>query len=889
MPPPSILSAEEHDVLDKELSVVRSMTDSAAVLFTVLSFCHVSNAYNAKWPMRVPVAVETCRTLLANDPELENLLILSHKEGKYSEIRERPLKTAYATPYRGHFAEDFLATLSELDEEIQNGEKTVYAKARSLTQSSAAGKSRLLTECGRKTFTLPICLRRPGEPGYPLSDNEVYTYFQAYSVNNNDLSMKSHIATACFIGAAHKTMLRWLKKRASDDMTADLHDWWYRIMEQEDTDNGSRKLFFEEVIELANDERNLAATTQNSPKPTPSSGVESEDKSLNITDFAEKCYEKHAKKSTEDLIDFIDGLDHQAKKPLVVTYIDEAHNLGVLYWILLRLLGRQDNYTRAWWIFLGTKSSLEFYNPSPVDLHSLRLRKELAQFLPPYIAFGFDQNVIFDNPDQAPMTATMGELQSIKHLCKYGRPIWNAQYREGAEDSLVGFAAFKLINCARLDSRETDHVFSVLSQRICVDTVVTSSEATKLANRSVSEYMRILTGFSSDGKSFYTYSPSEPLLALGAAELLHNEKDDQDLAKVLNTFSHGLCKSGLVEKGLIGELASRILFIVARDRVAPLKRNRTPDLLQPVLIIDFFDTLFGNKSWHSNEKHPNGDHLRNALEETYINFTHWILTRDSLPETPSKTLLANLWARGAALQCSFNQESLDLLIVTYTGSVVSDEIFDVERLSAMVVQIKYKTKADTKAEAPRNSYQPLPYIVMVLELGNESSHQTIPSRIRVTSPPPDVVASQFEDLQKQWTSALQLLQEYKDQKLKPRKREVGKDQEEVRLLKDVEIKRLAMDAYNRYTISVRGASPEVYGVLKKANIAEAFATLLSVTLPSPTAHDTTIQQMKPLERLGATSAHTDWMSVYVVGGPEDSEIAIDSEEATSSDQMVVDS
>jgi len=40
------------------------------------------------------------------------------------------------------------------------------------------------------------------------------------------------------------------------------------------------------------------------------------------------------------------------------------------------------------------------------------------------------------------------------------------------------------------------------------------------------------------------------------------------------------------------------------------------------------------------------------------------------------------------------------------------------------------------------------------------------------------------------------------------------------------------DAYNRYTIVVRGASVDVYGILRTAPIETEFATLLGTTMPS---------------------------------------------------------
>ncbi len=75
-----------------------------------------------------------------------------------------------------------------------------------------------------------------------------------------------------------------------------------------------------------------------------------------------------------------------------------------------------------------------------------------------------------------------------------------------------------------------------------------------------------------DQQTFYTYSPSEPMLALAAAQLLYNDKNDV-LGKVLDTFSKNLCEAGVVEKGLLGELAGRTLLTVARDLAAPKKPN----------------------------------------------------------------------------------------------------------------------------------------------------------------------------------------------------------------------------------------------------------------------------------------------------------------------------
>ena len=72
--------------------------------------------------------------------------------------------------------------------------------------------------------------------------------------------------------------------------------------------------------------------------------------------------------------------------------------------------------------------------------------------------------------------------------------------------------------------------------------------------------MRILTGYLSS--IFYAHTPSEPILALAAFQLMHM---NNNLPKVIETFSDDLCKNGLIEWGLLGELGARLLFIVARD------------------------------------------------------------------------------------------------------------------------------------------------------------------------------------------------------------------------------------------------------------------------------------------------------------------------------------
>jgi hypothetical protein len=68
------------------------------------------------------------------------------------------------------------------------------------------------------------------------------------------------------------------------------------------------------------------------------------------------------KAATEELADYISSL---VKKSVIVTYFDEAHELKLSYWMLLRLVANQNPKTPMWYVFMGTQSSITILNPSP--------------------------------------------------------------------------------------------------------------------------------------------------------------------------------------------------------------------------------------------------------------------------------------------------------------------------------------------------------------------------------------------------------------------------------------------------------------------------------------------------------------------------------------------
>src|SRR5580700_5199244 len=75
---------------------------------------------------------------------------------------------------------------------------------------------------------------------------------------------------------------------------------------------------------------------------------------FDVESTAKRCYDSYAKQATENLVKFVTALSPQ--KSLLVTYFDEAHELELLFWILLRLLTNQDKSVSMWYVFMCTKS-----------------------------------------------------------------------------------------------------------------------------------------------------------------------------------------------------------------------------------------------------------------------------------------------------------------------------------------------------------------------------------------------------------------------------------------------------------------------------------------------------------------------------------------------------
>ena len=244
-----------------------------------------------------------------------------------------------------------------------------------------------MPQVGNYIFTVPICLRGPKDPSYPPPDTAVTDFFQGVP-KNNDLSITAHVAFACFIGALHETMHASLVRIHKENSCNghDLRTIWHERMEK--NRRGSfRRDFFAEVIRKAEQAikrfviyfillmpcrqfKTTAPPLTVCKSPQRLADGQPDEPDWDPATLAQQCYKRYSETATKDLVEFIQTLFPGKKNNLCVTYFDEAHELQQSFWSLLRLLQFSD---KMWYVFMGTKSSMTYYVPTPENCEYLLL------------------------------------------------------------------------------------------------------------------------------------------------------------------------------------------------------------------------------------------------------------------------------------------------------------------------------------------------------------------------------------------------------------------------------------------------------------------------------------------------------------------------------------
>ncbi|KIS65646.1 uncharacterized protein UMAG_06514 [Mycosarcoma maydis] len=180
----------------------------------------------------------------------------------------------------------------------------------------------------------------------------------------------------------------------------------------------------------------------------------------------------------------------------------------------------------------------------------------------------------------------LARLLLDSHIIYYGRPLWKT-FNSG---SLWVMANHKLMGGEDFAIRKTAHCFSILASRLALSLSPTESPNSELFARqkqfvdsTVDRHMRIVTHVTSEGV-MHVESPSEPVLAIAASNIMlapylqsAENARGYTYADILKKFQQECLLNPDVAllKGSFGELASRIILMVACDAVKRKKIEQT--------------------------------------------------------------------------------------------------------------------------------------------------------------------------------------------------------------------------------------------------------------------------------------------------------------------------
>ena len=409
-------------------------------------------------------------------------------------------------------------------------------------------------------------------------------------------------------------------------------------------------------------------------------------------------------KEAEKLENTLMGFPREAKGPLLVMVFDEASSLLKLddsdkldpgrYHALNRIISCLKKYS-MWFFFLSTESQVGMLLPAkdaertgnfsdPSARIALRGHHSLERF-PPFLGFQLDveDRKRMLNPEtlMKELHKKMNEFAQAEHMAMFGRPLWFGY--DPVEMNWL--AKLKLVGGkqeAQFDPKNVDHVFAALSFRLSLDVCLQNPRTYPLARTAVNSFMRVVISMDQETGAMDTITPSEPVVAKAAMEHL---RKTGSWSHSIRTLTEELLDKGLIEKGLKGELYSRVILILARDCLQPPMSAPQP---QATFTVQQFLTALYDQSHHKSILL-----IPREILEARMNFNHFVPLGENLTADATPALLHDLLRRSAALQLAHNQPTYDKLIPIYFGD--PDEPFNVSYCRAILVQDKNRVGATT--------------------------------------------------------------------------------------------------------------------------------------------------------------------------------------------------
>ncbi|KAG2141416.1 uncharacterized protein EDB93DRAFT_634537 [Suillus bovinus] len=613
--------------------------------------------------------------------------------------------------------------------------RAYYAKFCSIVQSSGTGKSRLMIELRNKgVIVLYMNLRDPRDQGFPMRD-----LVPARILTEDTDCTQAEYTARCraFFTAIFQTLQEDLSSKlpqlCSGNPNPVIKSWNDQMCNM---GSNARSEFFQKVH-------------------------------FRYQETLTKISESLLKTSYNNMLMVLQRIFNEKYKdrhdPKLVIAFDEAHPLSSMSrkgFRLSHIIGTTINcysnqrIASVWVVFASTTPQVADFSV-PQSIHdSMRVAVSGELLYPPYRHLGWDQNA-------DPLSGTSANnVASFDHIVGFGRPLFVPMFLFSFSISLTAMnrwksvvgkldianvsklAAQKLCKSMSFDASDANQALAVLSQRFGLDICLGHPDAVSYLEKAVGSYLRICFSTTEDKMWAFTGYPSEPILSCVAAIMLHGRPDNLDF--VLSILGKKV-DDGMVEIGQSGELASRLLLLIAKDLF--IRKDPPKDVIRDlyyygsgdaelmdcrkVSLIDFLEYLFGQTFWSRTAKEAKA-----AFQHAYINFSHWVSMTEfiSTPvpdQTDTDSLSARCstkewtlrhWHRTSAVQCCHLQPLVDKMIPIYFDdpALGSD---DLNRVSQMFISDKAGENCHehdlglvTRTHDSIQCLSNLPYIALLLDL-----------------------------------------------------------------------------------------------------------------------------------------------------------------------------
>ena len=332
---------------------------------------------------------------------------------------------------------------------------------------------------------------------------------------------------------------------------------------------------------------------------------------------------------------------------------------------------------------------------------------------------------------------------------------------------LLRTASSKLCGGDTFDASKTSHVLGVLGQRFGLNVTFGHPDSVEHLENGVASHLRICLATTLDRNWRFTSYPSEPLLSCVAATDLH--EDPKKLEVALTTLLNAV-NYGMIDVGQRGELASRLLWLLAKDLFIRRQAKVVKEMpstweehlidCEMIPVVDWLEFIFGPQIW--DEEDTQASLARDIFKDGYLNFSHWVcvdaniagseegselelvflnrfsqrdLEFDALPCSLYEWTLRH-WQRTSGVQCCHLQPLIDKVIPIYFkgGSesataesrmsqiFISDKARESKPSKEALSNITRRNKTlSSKDDSDVKDSGCLPYIAILADLGQPSS------------------------------------------------------------------------------------------------------------------------------------------------------------------------